>query len=82
MIAHIRCVQYLASRVLLGKLLGDIALIVHLLTQFRPDHDESEAPVNKRAKLDSYVTIMIDQACRLITFLEHHMLLRSANSNR
>ncbi|KAI9571928.1 hypothetical protein HD554DRAFT_2300345 [Boletus coccyginus] len=44
---------YLASRVLLEKLLGDIGLTTHLLMQFRPDHDEGDAPVNKRAKLDS-----------------------------
>ncbi|KAG8215319.1 hypothetical protein J3R82DRAFT_8910 [Butyriboletus roseoflavus] len=43
---------YLASRALLGKLLGDVALIINLLVQFRPDHVESEGHVNKRAKLD------------------------------
>ena len=53
--------KYLASRRLLGKLLGDVGLIVHLLTQFRPDHVEGSAPINKRAKLDSYVTIMVVQ---------------------
>lgn len=69
------------SRALLGKLLEDVALIIHLLVQFRPDHVESEAPVNKRAKLDPYVTIIIVQACKLMTSLEYHMPLRSANSN-
>ncbi|KIJ18295.1 hypothetical protein PAXINDRAFT_97715, partial [Paxillus involutus ATCC 200175] len=43
---------YLASKALLGKLLQDVVLITHLLTQFQPVHVESEAPVNKRAKLD------------------------------
>ncbi|KAG6369730.1 hypothetical protein JVT61DRAFT_13599 [Boletus reticuloceps] len=44
---------YLASRTLLGKLLKDAKLINHLLAQFRPEQPESDAPVNKRAKLDS-----------------------------
>ncbi|KAF8440039.1 hypothetical protein L210DRAFT_3760928 [Boletus edulis BED1] len=44
---------HLASRALLGKLLKDVKLINHLLAQFRPEQPESDAPVNKRAKLDS-----------------------------
>ncbi|KAI6037989.1 hypothetical protein EDC04DRAFT_2699173 [Pisolithus marmoratus] len=44
---------FLASKTLVGKLLRDAALIIHLLTVFQPSHAEGGAPVGKRAKLDS-----------------------------
>ncbi|KAG9310969.1 hypothetical protein JVU11DRAFT_8847 [Chiua virens] len=43
---------YVASRALLGKLLGDVALIAHLLARFRPEQVENTTPLSKRAKLD------------------------------
>ncbi|KIJ60905.1 hypothetical protein HYDPIDRAFT_42974 [Hydnomerulius pinastri MD-312] len=43
---------YLASKTLLGNLLRDVPLIIHLLAQFQPSHVETDAPVSKRAKLD------------------------------
>ncbi|KAL4062956.1 hypothetical protein V8B97DRAFT_2026593 [Scleroderma yunnanense] len=44
---------FLVSKSLLGKLLKDVALIIHLLTLFQPSYVETETPTGKRAKLDN-----------------------------
>lgn len=44
---------FLTSKTLVGRLLRDAALIIHLLTVFQPSHAEGGAPAGKRAKLDN-----------------------------